>query len=490
MSAVDHAGSPTAESRTAGRMAAACLFDEAAARHPGKSGFALIRFGRAALTARVALTELAERTLDVQYYIWGADATGRILAERLIRAADRGVKVRVLLDDINLSGRDDMVACLDAHPNVEIRIFNPFRNRRVRALDFLTNPERINHRMHNKIMVMDGAVAIVGGRNVGDHYFEVDPDSNFRDLDLAAVGPVVRETTAVFDRFWGGDWAVPIREITGRERSPADLVQGLAVMRGKIAADHYPHPLERDTDAMVASLEAIRDDLVWAPGRVVWDDPSSIREKTGTGRMTEALYQRLDRLESELLIESAYFVPRERAVETLRELHEKGRRVRILTNSLASNDVLAAHAGYSKHRAEVIGTGAELYEFRPDPDDIRQRLVSAKSLAGLHTKAIVFDRRDVFIGSFNLDPRSGSINTEAGLYVESEELAEQVTAFLDAGTKPTNSYRVIRGEDGALVWTTEDHDGHEVRYQKDPNSTWWQRWVVGAIRCLPVERQL
>ena len=192
------------------------LFEEAAVQHPGKSGFAIIRHGRMAFTARIALTALAEKSLDVQYYIWEGDATGRILADRLVEAADRGVRVRVLVDDINLAGKDAIVAAMDAHPNIEIRVFNPFAHRDTRMFDFLIDLNRINHRMHNKLMVMDNAVAIVGGRNIGDHYFDVATDANFRDLDIAAAGPVVRDTSDVFDHFWNGDWAVPISALVKR----------------------------------------------------------------------------------------------------------------------------------------------------------------------------------------------------------------------------------------------------------------------------------
>jgi cardiolipin synthase C len=211
------------------------LFEEAAAQHPGESGFAIIRHGRQAFTDRVALTELAEKSLDLQYYIWERDETGRILAERLVRAADRGVRVRVLVDDINLSGQDAPIAALDAHPNIEIRIFNPFANRGARLFDSVIDLDRVNHRMHNKILVADNAVAIVGGRNIGNHYFEVATDANFRDLDIAAAGPVVRDISGVFDYFWNSDWAVREpgaghtgRGIHGRGRAPGEQLPGAA----------------------------------------------------------------------------------------------------------------------------------------------------------------------------------------------------------------------------------------------------------------------
>jgi putative cardiolipin synthase len=460
-----------------------------AAEHPGESGFAIIRYGRQALTARVALADLAERTLDVQYYIWEADATGRILAERLVRAAERGVRVRVLVDDMNMSGRDARIAALDAHPNIEIRLFNPFARRKHRVLDFLTDMARVNHRMHNKIMVMDNAVALVGGRNVGAHYFEAHTQSNFRDLDIAAVGPVVREVSDVFDRFWNGDWSVPIGSITGRPFTESEHRAAIAEIREQIDKDNYPFPVDIDAQELQGQLNDVFDRLVWAKGKVVWDDPSSIYDGIKSGRMNEALYERLRNLESELLIESAYFVARQRGVDMVREFEKRGIKVRVLTNSLAANDVLAAHGGYAKYREDLIKAGVQLYELRPDPGPIRKTPVPGKSRAALHTKAIVFDRKDVFIGSFNLDPRSGSINTEAGLYVQSPELSGQVIDYMNEGVSPDVAYRVVLDDNGDLRWIVEV-DGQRIDYDRDPMSRWWQRVVARIVQLLPIEEQL
>jgi putative cardiolipin synthase len=465
------------------------LFEEAADQHPDKSGFAIIRYGRQAFTARIALTELAEKSLDVQYYIWEEDATGRILADRLIQAADRGVRVRILVDDINLAGRDARVAAVDAHPNIEIRVFNPFANRDKRGFDFLIDLNRINHRMHNKLMVMDNAVAIVGGRNIGNHYFGVATDANFRDLDIAAAGPVVRDTSRVFDHFWNGDWAVPIAALVKRPYTEADLKAFREIVHKRIAEDKYPYPLDQDVDDLRSELTSIRDRFVWAPGRIVWDDPAAIKEGITEGVMIQELFWKADTLQRELLIESAYFVTQDKAFEAVKKLTERGVRVRVLTNSLASNDVVAAHAGHAKRRKQLIENGMELYELRPDAGVVKQRVIAGDSKAALHTKAVVFDRESVFIGSFNLDPRSASINTEAGLYVESPELAEQVAAYMEEGVKPQNSYRVLLDEHGDLIWVTEI-DGQEVRYHKEPEASFGQRFMSGFIMLLPVEHQL
>jgi putative cardiolipin synthase len=465
------------------------LFEAAAVQHPDQSGFAIIRRGRKAFTARIALTEMAEKSLDVQYYIWEEDATGRILAERLIRAADRGVRVRILVDDINLAGRDANVASMDAHPNIEIRLFNPFAHRDRRGFDFLLDLNRVNHRMHNKLMVMDNALVIVGGRNIGDHYFGVATDANFRDLDIVAAGPVVRDTSRVFDHFWSGDWAVPIAALAQRPYTEADLKRFQKTVRERISEEDYPFPLDQDVGDLRAELVSIRDQLIWAPGRIVWDDPAVITEGITEGAMIQNLFTKVDSLQSELLMESAYFVTQEKAFEAVEKLTKRGVRVRLLTNSLASNDVVAAHAGHAKRRKQLIESGMELYELRPDAGVIKQSAVSDETKAALHTKAVVFDRESVFIGSFNLDPRSASINTEAGLYVESPELAEQVAAFMDEGVQPQNSYRVQLDADGNLEWITETNH-REVRYHNEPETSFGQRFMSGFIQLLPVEHQL
>jgi cardiolipin synthase C len=465
------------------------LFEEVAVQHPGESGFAMIRYGRRAFTTRVALTELAEQSLDLQYYIWEDDATGRILAERLIRAADRGVRVRILVDDIDLAGRDAAIAAIDAHPNIEIRIFNPFARRDSHLLDFVFDLDRVNHRMHNKMMIADNAVAIVGGRNVGNIYFQVATDANYRDLDIAAAGPIVREISDVYDHFWTGDWAVPISALVDRPYTEADLRDLVRRMRQQITEGDYPYPLDQDIASLEGELSSARDELIWAHGQLVWDNPAAMREGSREGSMWERLFHKMDSLQDEIVIVSAYFVVQEPGLEKARALEERGVRVRILTNSLASNDVIAAHAGYAKHRKELIENSVELYELRADASAIKKRLVAAESRAGLHAKAIVFDRESVFIGSFNLDPRSAFINTEGGLYVESSELAGQLIAWMDEGMQPENSYRVLLDDDDDLVWLTEI-DGREVRYDEEPGSSFGKRFMTDLIMMLPVQDQL
>jgi cardiolipin synthase C len=460
------------------------LFDPAAAKHPGESGVLYMRYGRKALEARLALADLAERSLDLQYFIWDADVSGHLLADRIIRAADRGVRVRVLLDDLSIVDRDTAIARLSAHPNFEIRAFNPFRARGNRLTDFLTDPSRVNRRSHNKVMIADNAIAIVGGRNISDHYFGVHGESNFRDLDTVAVGPVVRDASAVFDDFWNSAFTVPYAAFVKTPPTRAEADAAIAQMRAKMASERLPYPVDEEVDALTADMQAVRDALTWAPVRVLYDPPEKAQETSD--RIFSALDALVSNAHKEVLIENAYFVPRDHGVELTAALQARGARVRVLTNSLASNDVLAVHSGYQKYRDDLLENGVEIYELRPDAtmEQLRWSGVSWKSRAGLHAKAMVVDRRYVVVGSYNLDPRSADINTELALFVDSPGFAKMVAEFFDDGVKPENSYRVTL-ERGRLRWTTSD--GGTVRvYTKEPETSWWMRVKADALGLLPI----
>ena len=461
----------------------------AEAQHPGESGFGILRYGRNAFAVRIGMIDLAEKTLDLQVYIWEPDDTGRILAERLIRAADRGVRIRLLVDDMGVGASDDSIAAMDAHPNIELRLFNPFANRGSSMFEFIFDLDRVNHRMHNKTMVVDNSLAVIGGRNIGNHYFGVDPQTNFRDLDIMAVGPVVRDISNVFDYFWRGDWAVPISVLVDRSYTQADLQEARVRLRKNVVAGNYPYSVDDEVDAVLAYVNERADAVVWAPGRIVWDNPAAAQSSGAeAGELIAALRRKLDTLQSSLIIESAYFVVGDRGVASLEKLVKRGVSVRVLTNSLVSNDVLAAHAGHANYREDLLRGGIELYELRADSGVVRKGW-KGESRAGLHTKAMAFDGESLFIGSFNLDPRSANINTEAGLYVESPELTAQLLAYMAEGVLPENSYQLVLDEDGDLQWITQI-DGGEVRFDTDPLSSFGQRIMSSFIGILPVESQL
>jgi putative cardiolipin synthase len=467
------------------------FFGPAADEHPGLSGFSLLSHGREAFIVRLALADLAERSLDMQYYVWDGDTTGRIVVDHVMKAADRGVRVRLLVDDPFYKASDSVKACLDAHPNVEIRLFNPLTNRRWSILDFIFDFGRVNRRMHNKLMVADNAAAIVGGRNIGDIYYGVNTIANYRDLDVLAVGPVVRDLSGVFDQYWNSPSTVPIAAIVGRAHGAADLDGILVRLREAIAAADYPYPIDQDLDKLVAQSAELCDNLVWAHGRIIADDPESIARGKESDDVIEFIRERIAKLKEELLVESPYFVLPVGAQAIVKALHERNVRVRVLTNSLASNDMLPAHSGYAKTRRGLLENGMELYELRPDTDAFRPgwSLLSGRSPAALHTKAMAFDGEAVFIGSFNLDPRSAVINTEAGLYIESPELAKKLTAYMATGVVPANSYRVLLDPNGEIVWETV-RDGKRVSYQDEPETGFRRRFAADLLKLLPIDSQL
>lgn len=470
------------------------IFEKDAAKHPGKSGFDLLKYGREAFTARIAMTKMAEKSLDLQYYVWEPDTTGRLLAYHVIKAADRGVKVRVLLDDIGLKGRDYLIASLDAHPNIEIRIFNPFRNRVLHGINFLHDFDRVNHRMHNKTFLMDNATVIIGGRNIGNHYFGVDDHMNFRDLDIFGTGSIVREVSNVYDYFWNGKWSVPIKALTVMKFTQEDMKNARTILAEKIAKDHYPYPLTNDVNKARSQMNTIRKNLVWAPGKYVWDDPKQMNLSADKqeGTMAQKLHKGVTSLNKSLYIESPYFIPRDRGSAVLKNLVTKGVKVRILTNSQSSNDVLAAFAGYEVYRKALVENGIEIHELRPDAGGnkiINEKTNLAKVHSGLHTKAMVFDEKTLFVGSFNLDPRSAHINTEGGLYIESPTLAKRVLDYMNEGVKPENSYHVVLDKNGDLAWI-EETDGKQKVYYEDPHTSGWVRFKTDFIQGMSIEDQL
>ena len=471
------------------------ILEKEVSRHAGKSGFDIIRYGREAFTARIAMTDLTDKTLDLQYYIWDADETGRLLALHTLRVADRGVKVRVLLDDIGLQGRDNMIGAMDAHPNIEIRIFNPFSHRGLHALDFLTDTDRVNHRMHNKTVIVDNSFAIVGGRNIGNHYFGVSDELNFRDMDIAAVGPIVRDISKMYDYFWNGEWSVPISVTAKKKYTMKDLEIERKKLEKKIKKDSYPYPLAKDSQQLQQNLKKLIQNFVWThKGQVLWNDPVQMRlsREKQTHTLISSLHTRLNSVKKNIFMESAYFIPRKDGIAHLIDLRKKGIKVRILTNSLRSNDVLAAYAGYNNYRMELLKNGIEVYELRNDAgasNIINQNVAKNKVHTGLHAKIFVFDSKDVFVGSFNLDPRSSNINTEGGLYVPSRVLSKRVMDYMNEGISLENAYRLNLDKSGHITWTTIEN-GKEITYTSEPKVGLWDKMKVNFLQLLPMEKQL
>jgi len=470
------------------------FFDELAPADAALSGVRLLSDPREAFRARFGFAALAERSLDLQYYLWKGDTTGLLLLYRALQAADRGVRVRLLIDDIYHSGRDATYAAIDAHPEVEIRVFNPMGNRGPgRTPSFVLNKGKLNYRMHNKIFLVDNAVAVLGGRNIGDDYFGIDPRLNFRDLDVIAVGPAAREAGAAFDLYWNSRAAVPITALLSEPVGDGELERlrtELEASLEDLGTLPYTVPLELEETREV--LTALAAELVWAQAEVIVD--SLDRFEGGS----ESEFERLTRaprspVEREVVIQTAYLIPTREGIADAAKLTARGVRVRILTNSLLSNNHISVHAHYMKYRKRMLEAGVELHELRADAamlehfKEVDTRI--AESHAGLHTKAFVVDGLVTIIGSYNMDPRSRIWNSEIGLRVHSEEFAARVLANMEKDFDPANSYRVTLDEHGKLTWTAEGPAGPEV-WSRDPGASWWQRVGARLISWIPIEKEL
>lgn len=463
--------------------------------HPGKSGVALVPSGEWGFRTRAGLSNTAEKTIDVQYYIWELDTSGSVLVERLLRAADRGVRVRMMLDHFTTQNTDFKFVQMDQHPNVEIRLFNPFARDSFRMLEFLFSLERLNHRMHNKAFIVDNAIAIVGGRNIGDNYFEVHATTNSRDLDLAVTGPVVQEVSDSFDQYWNSDFAIPVSSIAKKKLSLEEFQQKKEKLyRAVEAVKGFPYPIDKTSETVMSTLEKLRSEFIWAPAEVLYDEPDKL--ETGEKEVFYKLIRLGEAKDHETIYEAAYVVPGIDGIEIARRNKDNGIRQRMLTNSLATNNIVAAHSGYAKYRRDLIKNGVELYELRPDTTTVSSNssLTASQSTACLHTKALVIDRKFVVIGSFNLDPRSIALNTEIVILIESPELAKLALEYLDEGIQPEHSYQVTLETDPGtgtdrLVWITEIDD-KEVRYYSDPEVSLWRRFKSWFIGLFPIEKHL
>jgi len=455
----------------------------------GRSGFRLLPTGLDAFVARAVLIELADRTLDLQYYIFHPDNTGSLIIDRLIAAADRGVRVRILLDDWGtLEKKDEAVAGLDAHPNIEIRVFNPYVHRSGlhRLGELLTSFTRVNRRMHNKQFIADGAAVILGGRNIGDEYFG-HAELDFQDVDVLAGGPVARQSLQSFEAYWSSKFAIPISQLgkfTPDETRFATARKELGARCEGLRDSDYGRALAGSDLAKDLRAHALH--LHWAEGRVIADPPDKISQPVGARRETYlgvqvSPYARGAR--SDLLIVSPYFVPGNDGVQFFGERRRDGVNVRVLTNSLAATDVWLVHAGYMKYRRPLLAEGVRLFELKPEATGgkgpRRSGMTIGSSRASLHGKTFVFDRTSVFIGSVNLDPRSLEQNTEVGVLVQSPELAAEVGRLFDHWSSPALAYEVTRSAGGRLQWTGG--------YTNEPEAGFWRPLGVKFFSHLPID---
>lgn len=456
--------------------------------HPGLSGILALPDGRDAFAARVLLSDAAEHTLDARYYMWHNDLSGGLLFAALRRAADRGVHVRLLLDDNNTVGLDPLLAALNAHPNIEVRLFNPFGNRRWRIVGYLTDFARLNRRMHNKSFTIDDQATIVGGRNIGDEYFDAGQGVSFADLDVLAVGPVVAEVGRDFERYWTSRSSCPADRALPpvAEASVAALDAAASRRERAPGAEAYLRTLA--SSAFVQTLLAGRLPLEWAVAHMVSDDPAK-----ALGRLPDdaLMWSRLKRIlgvpAQELELVSPYFVPGWAGEKFLDTLARRGVRTTVLTNSLEATDVPAVHAGYARWRKPLLKAGVRLFEMKREfsGPPVRAHGRSGSSNSSLHAKTFSVDRSRVFIGSFNFDPRSARLNTEMGLIIESPTLAQAMADSLARNLGP-RAYEVRLRKSGRLQWL-EQRDGLEVIHTEEPGTGAWRRALVRVLSMLPIE---
>jgi putative cardiolipin synthase len=448
----------------------------------GCSGFRLLDVNADALTWRLVLLDEAVSSLDLMYYLWYGDDSGRLMLRHVIDAAERGVRVRLMVDDLLMIGSDQILVALHAHPNIDVRLFNPWTNRYAgRGLEFVARTGRLNARMHNKLLIADNHAVILGGRNIGDYYFGLSSSYNFHDLDILGVGPVAQQASAMFDDIWNSSWVVSAEALPAevdadflarRAQKLSDRLQSADALRG--------FPLQ--ARSWTEKLEQSRDDFHFGPSRLIYDRLEGDRIVEG---LTESLRTVLLGADTEIQVANAYIIPGQGFIDGIRSLTDTGIRVQILTNSLASHDVPAVNSHYQKWRKPLLSAGAELYELRSDPE-IKSQVDTApvvSKFTGFHTKAFVVDRRRVFVGSLNFDPRSVNINTEMGILVDSPGLGAALAKLVERDITPQNAWKVSLTETESLAWTNS-----EKTVTRQPARNFWQRIADAFFKLLPASQ--
>jgi putative cardiolipin synthase len=459
------------------------------AAHPGKSGVHDLSRARDSFAARALLAGAADKSLDVQYYIWHSDEAGELLFEALWKAAQRGVRVRLLLDDNNTQGLDPTIAALAAHPDIEVRLYNPFVLRSMRMLGFAGDFTRLNRRMHNKSFTADNQLSVVGGRNIGDEYFMVGSGVGFADWDVLLAGPIVQEISRTFDLYWNSASAYPAGLIVGPSPpgAAAALEAGFAAARADPDSRAYIDSI-RDTPLLKDLLQN-RLPFEWTDVTLVFDAPG---KTLATSERAELLLlpgmaRALGQAGTSFDLVSPYFVPGDRGAAGFVALAQRGVKIRILTNSLSASDESVVHAGYARHRRALLQAGIQIFELKALPSRTHRPRVGSSSSVALHAKSYAVDRRRIFIGSFNFDQRSAHLNTEMGVVIDSPTLAEDLAKALDDKVHLV-AYEVRLAPDGeSLQWVERKADGTVVLYETDPETRWWLRTRVDLLSVLPID---
>jgi cardiolipin synthase C len=484
---------PSTATKGNGGTALAAAVRSRVAAHPGQSGLHALPDGRDALAARLALADAAQRSLDVQYFIWNKDLAGKVLLDHLFRAADRGVRVRLLLDDLGTMPSDITLLTIDSHPNIEVRMFNPIAMRSLRVLGMIAEFGRINKRMHNKSFIADGEVAIVGGRNIGDEYFGAHEKANYADLDVAVIGPVVHEVSDEFDLYWNHQASIPIAALSRQNTTPEEFAAKrttLTAFNTTAERSAYAESVRDSEFARQLKRQAVS--YSWGRATIVSDHPDKVltsAAKTET-HLAPKLRQVVDATKRELFLVSPYFVPGKQGVDLLASVRQRGARVVVITNSLASTDGVPVHSKYQRYRKPLLQAGIELYELKPTAGAQRGqrrgslRGPSGSGSVGLHAKTFAFDRRIGFIGSYNLDPRSNKLNTEMGVLFDCPKLVRRLPETQNRDILQ-NAYRVeLVGN--RLGWVTRE-GGKEVRFDSEPEAGLSKRIKVRVLSWLPIE---
>ncbi|KGJ97411.1 phospholipase D family protein [Colwellia psychrerythraea] len=463
------------------------------------SSMYLIAEGTDAFLTRMALLSKAERSVDVQYFIWKADIIGKLLMHKMLEVADKGVRVRLLLDDLSLDNKTKKILfAMDHHEFIEVRIYNPFSSSGYKAPAALTDTSRINRRMHNKSFTVDSQYTIVGGRNIEENYFSANERSNYADLDIIAVGPVVAEVNEQFDIYFNSPLAIPgyvFDDHKFQKNSLEEVKQALADYVLSVKNSDYAQDLKNS--AMYQRIESglagnNKERIYQGKAHVIYDSPAKTLGKSEleTTYMLSMLRPHVDKINQSLELISPYFVPGDEGTKHLIALVNKGIKVRVITNSLASTDGIMAQSGYARQRYELLQGGVELYELKPRAKSKASRSLSrsAEAKSALHAKTYIFDRKEVYIGSFNFDPRSAKINTELGVVCEIPEMAEYIaTELFDKNIKQA-AYQVTL-QDDEVVWL-DKVNGKVIVHDVQPETSWWRRFNLSLYSILPIESQL
>lgn len=446
------------------------------------------------IASRIHLIRKAKYTLDLQYYIWADDFIGNLMLHELLKAADRGVKVRLLIDDQNGTKIDRQLSALLTHPNISIKLYNPYKFRHFRVMDYIFRAQRINHRMHNKLIIADGAIAVTGGRNISSEYFDASESFQFTDMDVLFFGQSVNRANEVFTEFWNFELSYPIEQFISKG-STQDLID-LRKSFEKLEQAEHSTDEKVNLEQKELANELNQNKINWAYADFLADSPKkSLGKAQGNELISHQIHQHLGDPKQEMDLIAAYFVPTQNGTDFISQFPKQNVNVRILTNSFVANDVALVHAFYQKYRVDLLKNGAKLYEFKPYIERKRRTWYEVvtgniipkkgKNKSSLHAKFINIDDK-VFIGSFNLDPRSFNINTEVGLVLKSDSLQEQISDLLDR-TLLTVAYELQLNSQGELIWLDYQADGKVIEHHVDPETTRFQRFMMYSVSYLPLE---